>query len=35
MKRALEQSLKRVVDDGTYKRLMEKYNLPPEGAYFH
>lgn len=26
--------VKRVVADGTYKRLMEKYNLPGEGALF-
>lgn len=31
---AIEASIRRVVADGTYRRLMEKYNLPLEGNIF-
>ncbi|MDB5053370.1 MAG: hypothetical protein JWM44_1420 [Bacilli bacterium] len=34
MKIAVEAALKKVVADGTYKKLMEKYNLPAEMNYF-
>ncbi|WP_223068635.1 ABC transporter substrate-binding protein [Paenibacillus caui] len=34
MKAAIEAALKNVVEDGTYKKLMDKYHLPEEMSYF-
>ena len=34
MAAALKDAVQQLVADGTYKRLMEKYNLPPEGNLF-
>ncbi|WP_025692088.1 ABC transporter substrate-binding protein [Paenibacillus zanthoxyli] len=33
-KTAIEAALKKVVENGTYKQLMEKYHLPAEMSYF-
>lgn len=34
MAETIAAGIKQVAADGTYKRLMEKYNLPPEGTLF-
>jgi polar amino acid transport system substrate-binding protein len=34
MKQALEQAIQVVVKDGTYDRLLKKYNLPASGNIF-
>ena len=34
MAETIAAGIRQVVADGTYKRLMEKYNLPPEGNLF-
>jgi len=34
MAQAIQAALREVVADGTYRRLMAKYNLPPEGSMF-
>ncbi|RCK69072.1 ABC transporter substrate-binding protein [Desertihabitans brevis] len=33
-KAAIEASLRKLVDDGTYAELIERYNLPPESSLF-
>ncbi|AVO44384.1 ABC transporter substrate-binding protein [Phreatobacter cathodiphilus] len=34
MARLIAEAIAKVVADGTYKQLMQKYNLPPEGSLF-
>ena len=34
MKAAVEKALQKLVENGTYAKLMEKYNLPAEMNYF-